>query len=58
MKTSAISLFLFLSAALTSCTYNVSLVHSEGQATDVIDTAQTPTSDLSPTITIPTIPGV
>ena len=31
---------------LYSCTYNISMVHSEGEASDVIDTQQTPTSDL------------
>lgn len=34
---------------LTSCTYNISMAHTEGQATDVIDDnlTNTPTTDLS-----------
>lgn len=37
---------IFMSLLMFSCTYNISLVHTEGTATDVIDTAQSPTSDL------------
>ena len=29
-----------LSLILCACTYNVSLVHTEGEATDIIDTTQ------------------
>lgn len=36
---------------LGSCTYNVSMAHTEGSATDVIDDNLTNTPDISPTIT-------
>lgn len=38
---------------LTSCSYNISMVHTEGQASDVIDETTTQTPDISPTLTIP-----
>lgn len=40
---------------LTSCTYSINLVHSEGTATDVIDENQTASPDVSPTVRIPAI---
>ena len=36
---------------LSSCSYNISMAHTEGTATDTIDDNQTPT--VSPQITIP-----
>jgi len=39
--------------ALSSCTYTISQVHTEGQASDVIDETSTPTANVSPTVTIP-----
>lgn len=45
---------LFLCA---SCTYNISMAHTEGSASDVIDDTQTPTSTVSPDIKIPLIGG-
>jgi len=41
-----IAFLLFMCFIMFSCTYNVSVVHSEGTATDVIDSNQTPTSNL------------
>jgi hypothetical protein len=38
---------------LSSCTYTISMVHTEGQASDVIDETSTPTANVSPTVTIP-----
>lgn len=38
---------------LSSCTYNISMVHTEGQAHDVIDSAQEATPDVRPTVNIP-----
>lgn len=42
--------FLFF---LTSCTYNVSFVQTEGTAEDVIDDTTTPKSDVSVPVNIP-----
>jgi hypothetical protein len=55
------SLPLFL-ALLSGCTtYSVTVVHSEGMASDLVDEtqSQTPTANVSPTVSIPAslIPG-
>jgi hypothetical protein len=41
---------------LTGCTYNVSLIHTEGEASDVIDTVQEASPDVKPQIQIPVKP--
>ena len=46
-------LFLML-AFLTSCTYSITMVHTAGTATDVVD--ETATNTPSTTISIPTTP--
>jgi hypothetical protein len=38
-----------------SCTYNVSMAHTEGMASDVIDDTQSPTNDIAPNLTVPLI---
>lgn len=40
----------------TSCTFNISMAHTEGSASDVIDDTQSNTPDVSPKITIPVSP--
>lgn len=42
---------------LTSCTYSITMVHTEGQATDVVDetASNTPSTSVSPNISIPAI---
>lgn len=50
MKKLGLILSFFL---LCGCTYSINMVHSEGQATDVIDETQTNEPDISPEITIP-----
>lgn len=42
---------------LTSCTYSITMVHTQGQATDVVDetATNTPTTSVTPTVTIPAI---
>ena len=37
----------------TSCTYNISMAHTEGSASDVIDDTQSNTPNVSPNLTIP-----
>lgn len=49
MKITLISIFAFLS----SCTYSITMVHTEGQASDVVDETQTPSTTLTPTVSIP-----
>lgn len=42
----ALLLILFgVCVMMTSCTYNVSMVHTEGEASDVVDSEQTPTTE-------------
>ena len=36
---------------LSSCTYSINLVHTQGTSTDAIDDTDTSTPDISPTIT-------
>lgn len=38
---------------LCSCTYSINMVHTEGQASDVVDEQQEPKADISPNINIP-----
>jgi hypothetical protein len=40
---------------LNSCTYSVTLAHTEGQATDLIDETQTAQPDVQADLTIPAI---
>ncbi len=48
---------LFISAIaclmLQACTYNVSMAHTEGTATDVIDDTASNTPNIAPTVTVP-----
>jgi len=52
------TLVLICVVILNSCSVNVSMAHTEGTATDTIDDTQSNTPNVSPTITIPPIPGV
>lgn len=38
---------------LTSCTYTINMVHSEGEASDVIDEQASATADIKPNVNIP-----
>lgn len=42
---------------LTSCTYNVSMAHTQGMADDVIDDTASNTPNISPNVTVPLTPG-
>ena len=44
-------MFLYLSG----CTYSVNLVHTEGNAEDVIDEDQSPTTDLDANLSLPLV---
>lgn len=48
-----ILLMLCLSLFLTSCTFSVTLVHTEGQATDVVDETASNAPTVTPTLNIP-----
>lgn len=49
LKALALGLLIFLS---TSCTYNISMAHTQGSADDVIDDTQS-YKDICPSLTIP-----
>lgn len=40
---------------LSACTYSITMVHTQGEATDVVDetATNTPSTNVSPTISIP-----
>lgn len=40
---------------MTACTYSITMVHTEGQATDVVDetATNTPSTSVTPTVSIP-----
>lgn len=45
--------FVVLLNFLTSCTYSITMVHTEGSASDVVDEEQTAQPDISPNLSIP-----
>lgn len=47
----------FILTILESCTYNISMAHTSGTATDVIDDTASNTPNVSPTVTVPMTPG-
>jgi hypothetical protein len=50
------SLFIMLLVlALDCCTISQTMVHTEGQATDVVDETQAASAQVTPTISIPKI---
>lgn len=58
MKKLFLSVTFFIGMALIpillkSCTYNVSMAHTQGTANDVIDDTSSNTPNVSPAITIP-----
>jgi len=44
-------LLTFMCLILSSCTYNISMAHTQGRATDVIDSTQS--AKATPTISVP-----
>lgn len=52
MKKSFTSIYILYILCI-SCTYNVSMIHTEGEATDVIDNNQDANADISPEVSIP-----
>jgi len=46
--------YIVLLALLSSCTYSITMVHTEGTASDVVDEQQTPSTNVSPNVSLPT----
>lgn len=44
---------LILVATTTGCTYSITMVDTEGTASDVVDETDTPTTSVIPTVAIP-----
>jgi hypothetical protein len=42
-----------ISLVLSSCTYSITMIHTEGEASDVVDDTSTPTANVNPQITVP-----
>lgn len=40
---------------LTGCTYSINMVHTQGEASDVVDENQRADADVKPNLTIPAI---
>ena len=55
MKCYLFSFFMLGMVCLTGCTYSITMVHTEGTATDVVDetATNTPSTSVTPTISIP-----
>jgi hypothetical protein len=56
-KLSLICLIMATAVVAVSCTYNVSMAHTEGMADDVIDDTASNTPNVSPTVNVPITPG-
>lgn len=41
---------------LQSCTYAITMVHTEGTASDVVDAEQDAKADIKPVLTVPLVP--
>lgn len=48
-----IVIFIACSLAMTSCTYSINLVHTQGTASDVVDETQSAEPDIKTEISIP-----
>jgi len=48
--------FILATMFLTGCSYSLTNVITEGQASDVGDDTNTPTANVSPTVTVPVSP--
>lgn len=49
-------IFLLCLLCLSACTYNVSMAHTQGTATDTIDDTASNNPNVSPTLTVPLKP--
>jgi hypothetical protein len=44
---------MLLLLSFTSCTYSVTMTHTEGFASDIVDQNQTPTADVTSNLSLP-----
>lgn len=58
MKNTLFSAFMLSLLCLTGCTYSITMVHTEGTASDVVDEADTPSLTASIPVSGSTIPAV
>lgn len=57
MKKKLFPLYIVSLLCLNGCTYSITMVHTQGEATDVVDetASNTPSTSVSPNISIPAI---
>lgn len=48
-----IILSVFFLAILSACTYSITMVHTEGSASDVVDETQTSTPEVNASLSLP-----
>lgn len=53
MKTYFFTIICFGFFSLSSCTYSINMIHSEGESTDAVSETQSATPDIKPSLTIP-----
>lgn len=56
MKKCLFTLFMLSVLCLSSCTYTISMVQSDGESTDAVDATSDPDPVISPTVTVPVTP--
>ena len=49
-------LFPIAVVSLAACTYSITQVHTQGQASDVVDETTTPSTTVTPTVNVPISP--
>lgn len=52
----AITMMFMMMIIMTGCTYSITMVHTEGQATDVVDETATNTPSTSVSIPVSAVP--
>lgn len=53
--TFTIGIALIISSLFSSCTYSINMVHTQGEATDVVDETQSNEPDIKPNLSIPAL---
>lgn len=48
-----VTLIIFATICFVSCTYSITMAHTEGSATDLIDETQDAQADIKPNLNIP-----
>ena len=57
MRINSVLWILLSSLAFSGCTLAITMVHTEGTANDIVDSAQSPQNDIKPDISVSGLPG-